>query len=74
MGQILYHYTDFVSLNGILNDKELRVNNVLNMNDAKEMELSVVELKATEDGYALYRAVGFEDDQSGYRLMKWKKQ
>ena len=40
--------------------------------DAKEMELSVVELKATEDGYALYRAVGFQDDQSGYRLMKWK--
>ena len=41
MGQVLYHYTDFVSLNGILNDKELRVNNVLNMNDAKEMELFI---------------------------------
>ena len=37
--QILYHYTDFNAFNGILNDRELRVNNVLNMNDAAEMEL-----------------------------------
>ena len=37
--QILYHYTDFTVLDGILNKRELRVNNVLNMNDATEMEL-----------------------------------
>ena len=28
--QILYHYTDYTSLNGILGSRELRVNNVLN--------------------------------------------
>lgn len=35
--EILYHYTDFQALDGILNDARLRVNNVLNMNDAAEM-------------------------------------
>ena len=40
--------------------------------DAREMELCTVELKATEDGVPLYKAVGFEDDSSEYRLMKWK--
>ena len=35
----LYHYTDFIALDGIINKRELRVNNVLNMNDATEMEL-----------------------------------
>jgi hypothetical protein len=39
MGQVLYHYTDFVALDGILHHKELRLNNVLNMNDAEEMQL-----------------------------------
>ena len=39
MGQILYHYTDYFAFHGILHDKELRVNNVLNMNDAEEMQL-----------------------------------
>lgn len=39
--QILYHYTDFVALDGILKGRELRLNNVLNMNDATEMELFV---------------------------------
>ena len=39
MKKILYHYTDFHALNGILCDRELRVNNVLNMNDAEEMQL-----------------------------------
>ena len=37
---------------------------------AEQMSLSVLELKATEDGYDLYRSVGFADDASGYRLMK----
>lgn len=36
---ILYHYTDFQALNGILHCAQLRVNNVLNMNDAAEMRL-----------------------------------
>lgn len=35
--EILYHYTDFQALDGILHDASLRVNNVLNMNDAAEM-------------------------------------
>lgn len=38
MDQVLYHYTDFVALDGILCRKELRLNNVLNMNDAAEMQ------------------------------------
>ena len=41
MDQILYHYTDYTSLDGIVNQRELRVNNVLNMNDAKEMDLFI---------------------------------
>ncbi len=39
--QLLYHYTDLISFDGILNGRELRVNNVLNMNDAREMELFI---------------------------------
>ena len=39
--QILYHYTDFIALDGIVNNRELRVNNVLNMNDAAEMDLFI---------------------------------
>ena len=35
--EILYHYTDYQALDGILRNAELRVNNVLNMNDAAEM-------------------------------------
>ena len=42
--------------------------------DAKEWNIDVIELKATEDGYGLYRSVGFEDDRSKYHLMKWKAQ
>lgn len=34
---IFYHYTDFQALDGILDGAQLRVNNVLNMNDAAEM-------------------------------------
>ena len=40
--------------------------------EAEEMELAVVELKATEAGYPLYRSVGFTDDCSRYHMMKWK--
>lgn len=42
------------------------------LSDAQEMDLSVVELKATEDGYPLYLSVGFKDDESKYHLMKWR--
>lgn len=42
--------------------------------DAKEKELSVLELKSTEAGYSLYRSVGFTDDCSKYHMMKWKNQ
>lgn len=37
--EILYHYTDFAALEGILGHSQLRLNNVLNMNDAAEMNL-----------------------------------
>lgn len=40
--------------------------------DAAEMGLSVVELKATDSGYKLYKSVGFEDAESKYHAMKWK--
>ncbi len=40
--------------------------------EAKRLHLSVVELKSTEDGYPLYKLVGFTDDCSKYHLMKWK--
>lgn len=40
--------------------------------DAKEKNIVVIELKATEEGYALYRSVGFEDDHTKYHRMKWK--
>lgn len=38
--------------------------------DAGAMGLCRVDLKATDDGYRLYRSVGFEDDASHYRAMK----
>lgn len=38
---IFYHYTDFQALDGILRRAQLRVNNVLNMNDAAEMRLFI---------------------------------
>lgn len=41
------------------------------LDDAQAMGLSVVELKATEDGYPLYLSVGFVDDESKYHPMKW---
>ena len=44
------------------------------LSEAKKMEISVIELKATEDGYHLYRSVGFVDDGSKYHRMKWKNQ
>ncbi len=39
---------------------------------ARAMDLSVVELKATQDGYPLYCKAGFHDDRSKYRPMRWE--
>lgn len=56
---ILYHYTDFQALDGILRCAQLRVNNVLNMNDAAEMShfmsrlCSAVADRLEEEGEAL---------------------
>ncbi len=36
---MLYHYTDFSAFDGIIRLAELRLNNILNMNDAAEMRL-----------------------------------
>lgn len=36
---MLYHYTDFSAFDGIIRCGELRLNNILNMNDAAEMRL-----------------------------------
>ncbi|MDE6760747.1 MAG: GNAT family N-acetyltransferase [Lachnospiraceae bacterium] len=41
------------------------------LEDAIEKGLSTVELKATQSGYSLYKQMGFEDDITEYRLMKW---
>ncbi len=38
MNGILYHYTNYMAFNGIIVGNELRLNNVLNMNDASEMK------------------------------------
>jgi len=40
--------------------------------EAKERDLSVVELKTTEDGYHLYKSVGFEDVVSKYHAMRFE--
>ena len=36
---MLYHYTDFSAFDGIIRCAELRLNNILNMNDTAEMRL-----------------------------------
>ena len=41
------------------------------MGDAERMGLSAVELKATEAGYGLYAALGFEESGSKYRPTRW---
>jgi len=52
----LYHYTDFMALDGILRCAQLRVNNVLRMNDSAEMRhfmnglLAAVETRLREGG------------------------
>ena len=56
--QILYHYTDFSALDGILGKRELRVNNVLNMNDGAEMQLFMT---------GIFQAVEERLEQAGER-------
>lgn len=41
------------------------------LHEAKQMALCLVELKATADGYSLYRNLGFQDGASAYHLMRW---
>ena len=40
------------------------------LDDARVRELDVVELHATDDGYPLYRSLGFEDDSTTHRAMR----
>lgn len=41
------------------------------LSDAVDKKLSLIELKATEDGYNLYKSLGFDDVVSKYHSMKW---
>ena len=43
------------------------------MEEAAAQDMSAVELKATDMGHGLYKALGFEDDRSGYHPMKWRR-
>ncbi len=40
--------------------------------DAREKNLSSVELQATAAGYPLYKSVGFKDEEGRYRNMSWE--
>lgn len=40
------------------------------LEDAKIEGVSIIEFKATEDGYSLYKSVGFEDVVAKYYNMK----
>ena len=40
------------------------------LEDAKAENVSKIELKATEDGYSLYRSIGFEDVVAKYHNMR----
>ena len=40
------------------------------LEDATAQDVSVIELKSTEDGYSLYKSVGFEDVVAKYHNMK----
>ena len=41
------------------------------LEDATKLGISVIDLKATEDGYPLYKSVGFEDVIAIYHNMKF---
>lgn len=40
------------------------------LEEAKAKDVSVIELKSTEDGYSLYKSVGFEEVRAKYHNMK----
>lgn len=40
------------------------------LEDAAAQAVSIIELKSTEDGYTLYKSVGFEDVRAKYHNMK----
>jgi acetyltransferase len=40
------------------------------LENAVAQDVSVIELKSTEDGYSLYKSVGFEDVRAKYHNMK----
>lgn len=40
------------------------------LDEARSQSLDVVELHATDDGYPLYRQLGFDDDSSTHRPMR----
>ncbi len=40
------------------------------ISDAKSMQLDCIGLKASEDGYSLYKKLGFEDNISSFKPMK----
>lgn len=42
------------------------------LSDAISMNLSSIELKATDAGYSLYKSLGFKDEITKYHLMKWR--
>ena len=44
------------------------------LEDAANMRLCSVELKATEDGYSLYKSIGFRDFVSKYHQMEWRNE
>lgn len=56
--KILYHYTDFQAVDGILRCAQLRVNNVLTMNDSAEMRhfmnrlRTAISERLVHDGYS----------------------
>ena len=67
MGTVLNVYTKTEYRH---NGHARKVMNML-LEDTSDMGLSVVELKATEAGYQLYRSLGFHDATSKYHQMNW---
>ena len=59
---LLYHYTDFAALDGIIRNSELRLNNILNMNDAEEMKYFMKKICLAV--MTLFRDEGDEDGVS----------
>ena len=59
MDTFLYHYTDFIGLDGILTKEGIRLCDIQSMNDKKEMEYFLLRL---EDSIKLrFEKNGYED-------------